>query len=302
MAATFAPRSDASPADQEGFRLGMAVDLDVLRKTTEKLLHSRGVFDVDAFGWLNEDDVDPEFVGYAMWALSPPYDHDFAGWQNNTPPCRAPTTAERQLMELGHDFFGLMKTARHFIGHALLHQPAVRPLRVEPTDFDFNEFAALVALTVAADRLSGFIVVTTLGRKTGRQGERNKAFDRLRESGLGTEADALQEGFNDVGKARKARNEAVHELATQPAHVQKRLNAMDREAFEKQRWHAAGNRKAPYDDVTRELKQRDAKELADVEARAKLLCDCYIKLVKMGELSFRTEHDWRQRRVARPPD
>jgi hypothetical protein len=30
-------------------------------------------------------------------------------------------------MELGHDFFGLMKTARYFIGHALLHQPAVLP-------------------------------------------------------------------------------------------------------------------------------------------------------------------------------
>jgi hypothetical protein len=46
--------------------LSMTVDLDVLRKTTEELLCSRGVFDVDAFGWLNENDVDPEFVGYAM--------------------------------------------------------------------------------------------------------------------------------------------------------------------------------------------------------------------------------------------
>jgi len=27
-------------------------------------------------------------------------------------------------MELGHDFFGLMKTARHFIGHALLREDA----------------------------------------------------------------------------------------------------------------------------------------------------------------------------------
>src|SRR5882672_418197 len=105
----------------------MNVDLDALRKKTEELLLSRGVFDVDAFGWLNEDDVDPEFVGYAMWTLSPPYDYDDEGWQNDTPPHRAPTEAEQQLMQLGHDFFGLMKTARYFIGHALLHQPTVRP-------------------------------------------------------------------------------------------------------------------------------------------------------------------------------
>jgi hypothetical protein len=52
----------------------VTVDLDNLRNTTEELLCSRGVYDVDAFGWLNEYDVDPEFVGYAMWALSPPYE------------------------------------------------------------------------------------------------------------------------------------------------------------------------------------------------------------------------------------
>jgi len=69
----------------------MTVDLDALRKETEELLHSRGVFDVDNFGWLNADDVDPEFVGYAMWTLSSPYDYDDEGWQNDTPPNRAPT-------------------------------------------------------------------------------------------------------------------------------------------------------------------------------------------------------------------
>src|SRR5713226_9400042 len=105
----------------------MTVDLDALRKETEELLHSRGVFDVDNFGWLNADDVDPEFVGYAMWALSPPYDHDFESWQNDNPPSRAPTETEQRQMELGHDFFGLMKTARYFIGHALLNQPLVKP-------------------------------------------------------------------------------------------------------------------------------------------------------------------------------
>jgi hypothetical protein len=272
----------------------MTVDLNVLRNTTEELLCKRGVLDVDAYGWLNENDEDPEFIGYAMWAQSPPYDHDFDGWQNNTPPGRVPTRAEQQLMELGHDFFGLMKTARHFIGQALLHQLAVPPLRIEPTDFDFNWFAALVALTAAADRLSDFIIVTTLGRKTDEKGERNKACNKLRESGLGIEADALQEGFKAIGPVRKARQKVVHQLATQPAHVERLLIAVEREAFEKQRWHAAGSREAPHHEHEDVIAQFDAKEMADVEARAKLLCDCYVKLVQMGELAFRTEHDWRQ--------
>jgi hypothetical protein len=107
--------------------LRKTVDLNVLRTTTEELLRSRGVFDVHAFGWLNEYDADPEVVGYAMWALNPPYD-DVNAFQNNRPPDRLPTKAEQQLMELGDDSFGLMKTSRHFIGQALLHQPVVKPL------------------------------------------------------------------------------------------------------------------------------------------------------------------------------
>jgi hypothetical protein len=284
----------------------MSVDLELLRKTIEELLCSRGVFDVDDFGWLNADDVDPEFVGYAMWALSPPYDHDFESWQNDTPPSRAPTEAEQRLMELGHDFFGLMKTARHFIGHALLNQPTVRPFGIEPTDFDFNEFAALTALTAAADRLRDFIIATTFGitpkkssAKTWK--EFNEACNKLRVSSFAVEADALQKGFKAIhDDARKARNEAVHGLATRPAHVQKDLITRDREAFEKQRWHDAGDREVPYEDMIREQKQFDAKELAEVEAHAKLLCDCHVKLVKMGEISFRTELYWRQARMAGP--
>lgn len=280
----------------------MTVDLDALRKKTEELLHSHGVFDVDAVGWLNNNDVDPEFVGYAMWTLDSPYNNPgpcHGSW-DDPPPDRAPTEVEQRLMELGHDFFGLMKTARHFIGHALLLQPAVRPLRIQPTEFDFNEFAALTALTAAADRLSDFIIITALGRKTKEEGERDKACERLRGSGFGVEADGLKEGFKAIWKVREARNKAAHGLATQPAHVQRHLISMDREAFEKQRWHDAKVREAPYEDQLLELRQLDAKELGEVEARAELLCVCHVKLVKLGELCFRTEHNWRHRHMAGP--
>lgn len=107
----------------------MTVDFDFLRNATEELLRGRRVFDVDSFGWLNENDEDPEFIGYVMWTLDPPYGLVFRGWPDKALPDRAPTKADQQLMELGHDFFGLGKTTRYFIGYALLHQPAVQPLR-----------------------------------------------------------------------------------------------------------------------------------------------------------------------------
>jgi len=209
------------------------------------------------------------------------------------PPDRAPTEVEQQLMELGHDFFGLMKATRHFIGHALLHQPAVQPLRISPTEFDFNEFAALTALVSAADRLTDFINVSALGKKIKEKCPNKTAFKKLRGSGLGAEADALQNGFEAILKARIARNELVHKLATHPARVQRLLIERDREAFEKQRWPPRNNPEIPHEDFLRDQNLRDAKELADVEERSKFLCNCYVKLVKMGDLSFRSEHSLR---------
>ncbi len=104
------------------------------------------------------------------------------------------------------------------------------------------------------------------------------------------EADALQAAFKEIRDSRQARREAIHGVAIQSARVQKLLIGEEREAFEKQRWPFVRNRELPYEDFLREQELRDGKELADVEVRAKLLCDCYVKLVKMGDLSFRIEH------------
>jgi len=121
--------------------------------------------------------------------------------------------------------------------------------------------------------------------------KRDDVCDKLRESGLGIEADALKEGFEAIDKVKNARNEVVHELATLPAHVERLLIASERKASEEHGGHAPGNRVAPYEELIRK-----DEELADVEARANFLCDCYVKLVKMGAISFRIENVWRHRR------
>jgi hypothetical protein len=272
----------------------MLPEFEVLRSAAIEQLERHRVFDIDAYGWLNEDEVDPVFTGYAMWTTSPPYDHDFESWQRNTPPRRAPTAVEQRLMELGHDFFGLMKTARHFVGIAFLAQPAVEPLRLESTDFDFNEFAALVALTSAADRLRDYVIVAILAKKTNEEDQFKQAVVTLRASGLDDEADSLKTGSAAVRKAREARNTATHGLATEPARVQRRLIAMDRAAFLDQGWHKSAE-SATYEDQIEAMRRADDDEKAEVDARVKLLCDCYRGLVKMGDACFRTEYAWRHR-------
>lgn len=135
----------------------------------EALLRVRRVFDIDHYGWLDEDDHDPEFVGYAMWTLNAPYEHDFIAWQDNRPPLRAATDQERTLMTWDHDFFGLMKTARHFIGQALIEQPNVKPLEIEATLEIHDRPGVRHDQSCAAHRNSGRILSLT--------GERNQAIE-----------------------------------------------------------------------------------------------------------------------------
>lgn len=271
----------------------MPPDFESLRTAAVEGLHQREVFDVDAYGWLNEYDVDPDFVGYAMWTTSPPYDHDFESWQQNVPPSQPPTAVQQRLMELGHDFFGLMKIARHFIGFALLAQPAVEPLRIELTDFDFNEFAALLALMSASDRLRDFIIVVTQGKKSEERDQLQKALALLRAAGLNTEADRLTTEAVTRRTVRDARNTAAHGLGTQPARVQRRLIEMDRKAFLDKTWR--NTEKVNFEEMIAAGARQEDEERAAVEARAQLLCDCYKGLVKLGDASFRAEYAWRNR-------
>jgi hypothetical protein len=272
----------------------MATDLGLLKKDAEVLLRARGVFDVDHYGWLNLEEIDPEFVGYVMWVQNPPYDHDFMGWQDDIPPKRAPTAQEQRLMELGSDFFGLMKTSRHFVGQMLLYQPHVPWLRVEPTEFDFSEFAALVALTAAADRLRDFLITAVLGQKSEQKGELNASYDLLLDAGLDTEVAQLRTGFTAARKGREARHVAAHGLATQPAHVQRDLIGRDRAAYEAQSWGKPEGES--YEAMIRSGKLQEDEEKAKINARTALVCETYIALVKLGEVVFRTEYMLRQRR------
>lgn len=86
-------------------------ELQAVHEAAEALLHARGVWDIDSYGWRTMDEMDPDFLGYVMWVQQPPYDHDIMSWQYDVPPRCAPTAQEQMLVERGHDFFGLIKTS-----------------------------------------------------------------------------------------------------------------------------------------------------------------------------------------------
>jgi len=273
----------------------MTPDLKSFKQAADALLEARGVLDIDRYGWLNLEEMDPDYLGYVMWVQVPPYDHDVMNWQHNIPPTVAPSDQELALMEFGHDFFGFMKTSRHFIGQALVYEPHAKPMEIESSEFDFSEFAALAALIAASDRVRDFLITAVQGKK-----KRNKlkeqldaSFVQLEAAGFGKFVAELRAGFASSERARDARNEAVHGLSTLPARVHSEIITRDREAFEAQSWGKP--ERGTYDDMKAEWEQRMDEAKAAITARAQLLCDTYIALIKLGEVGIQAEYFFRKR-------
>jgi hypothetical protein len=278
--------------------LPLTLELQAVKEAADELLRARGVLDIDSYGWLNLDDMDPDFQGYVMWVQQPPYDHEVMNWQHNIPPKRAPTQQEQSLMEFGHDFFGLMNTSRHHIGQALLFEPHADPMEVKPEEFDFSEFAALTALIATADRLRDFIITAVLGEKTDKEGQLEASYRALAAAGFGTIATDLRACFRAASAARKARNTAVHGLSTVPARVHRAFIERDREAFEQQSW--CREDRTTYKEMIAEWDERVAAERAKISERGQLLCDTYVTLVTLGDRALRAEYHIRQKRSTAP--
>ena len=273
-------------------------ELQAVKDAAEVRLQQRGLWDIDSYGWLTMDEMDPDFLGYVMWVQVPPYDHDIMNMQHNLPQRRAPTAQQQALMELGHDFFGLMKTSRHLIGHALLYEPHAEPMEVEAGEFDFSEFAALTALIAVSDRLRDFIITAVRGKKPKKKPKEklDASLAYLEQAGFAALVVDLRAGFGASETARDARNEAVHGLSTVPARVHSEFIERDRAAFEQQ----SGGKQdtGTYEEMIEEWEERVAAERAKIAARAQLLCDTYIALVTLGDRAIRAEYNVRQQRTA----
>jgi hypothetical protein len=137
----------------------MGFDVAALSEAIEDALIAERIFDVDGYGWMNADEHDADFVGYAMWATSPPFETDFESAFAGKPPRWAATQREQRLVELGTDFEGLMKAARYAIGSVLIHRATLSPNDFQPSAFVFHEINALVTLSMASDRARDFVVL-----------------------------------------------------------------------------------------------------------------------------------------------
>jgi hypothetical protein len=61
----------------------------------ESILQEVKLHDIEHYGWLNENDPDPEFIGHAMWQVDQP-SIDFNGLFGQSPVLTRPRTSKRR--------------------------------------------------------------------------------------------------------------------------------------------------------------------------------------------------------------
>jgi hypothetical protein len=206
---------------------------EAFEREVESALSEASVYDVGSYGWLNENDVDPEFVGHAMWQIDQPsVDHN--ALFGETPVRRRPQEVEKEILTAGEDFCGLMQISRLSIGLTLLWQrQAHENLWNETSFFWLHHTDAFLKLAIASDRLRDLLIVACSGaapKVYRKQASRNRKYitpyqnarELLAERGLDTQRlveplaalpGLAGELFTYIGR----RNTIVHEVATRMA-------------------------------------------------------------------------------------
>ena len=71
---------------------------ELLKSAVEAKLKNAELYDIASYGWLNENDPDPEYIGHAMWQIDAPAIDDQALFEDR-PVQRRPKEIEKEIQE-----------------------------------------------------------------------------------------------------------------------------------------------------------------------------------------------------------
>lgn len=269
------------------------------------VLDAENVYDIGAYGWSGPDEMDPDYIGHAMWQTDPPH-IDFEALQGTSPVRRRPDAIEKEILTLGEDFYGLMQASRLSIGHVLLWKPAVLKSIVSDCSFFWTHFTDVyVKLAMASERLRDFLIIACTGEmpeayESGPARTRkfvspfNDAgqllFDRAVETaGIIHSLQALPHLAARIFPYVSKRNAIVHDVATQLAAAvsdsvqrwQDQFDKEQRDGFVPREFDAA---------VLAEALNNDGHRRQNIEAMVKDVIDWYRLLIDASNQVFQIEH------------
>jgi hypothetical protein len=291
------PTSDAAQGS-------ITKELASLESAARVLLHGAGVYDIGSYGWLNENDVDPDFVGHAMWQLDQPLARTLDPFSER-PVLERPSPRDKQVLVAGEDFSGMMRLARLSIGLALLwrrYRPG-HPLDDQPY-LDLQQTDAILKLAIASDRLRDVLIVACTGDTVDAYQNAAKVNRRYvtpfesaaqlltaREVPLVEMTDpiaALPPLAHKIFTNIDTRNKIVHEIATRTGHLtRQQADALEQRYDRERRAGPVAVKSMP---EIRDFSEAVATYAAELDQAVKTLIDWYALLVSASNQVFQIEY------------
>jgi hypothetical protein len=280
-------------------------ELMSLESAARELLHTAGVYDIGSYGWLNENDVDPDFVGHAMWQLDQPLARPLDDPFDERPVRERPTPRDKQVLVAGEDFCGMMRLARLSIGLALLwrrYRPG-HPLDDQPY-LDLHHTDAILKLAIASDRLRDVLIVACTGdtvdtyQNVAKVNRRyvtpfENAAKLLAARGIPLvemtdPISALPPLAHKIFANIDTRNKIVHEIATRTGHLtRQQADALEQRYDRESRTGPVAVK--PMREI-RDFSEAVATYAAELDQAVKTLIDWYALLASASNLVFQIEY------------
>lgn len=275
-----------------------ALDAEVSRNLT-----SKGVCEVLAYGWLDHDTPDPEYLGLAIWQTSAPFEPDWSALLSGGIVEYEPTALDEALTRAGEDFIGTMNFAHRSIGMALCRASNTDLASLDGVDAFWYEYTTSIQwLNIAADRLRQFFKAAFPSTGKKKKGQR-KTRSYSSYSAPFRETDPVDEHdkklmssllplVNNLQNHQEERDRIVHEMATSAA-----KRAID--TLRRQREHARTGKPIQIPDLTFEQLRASAMVNPMHEAISAAVQDIqswYERLIHASNIVFELEHTSRTNR------
>jgi hypothetical protein len=113
--------------------------VEYLDEELRQFFNDHGIYEINQYGWLSDDEQDSDYRGHAIWQEDPP--------------------ELNKLVGLGDEFSNLMKSARQSLGLAFLYHDASDSL-VNDSGYAYSyHFADTISkLSLASDRIRDFFI------------------------------------------------------------------------------------------------------------------------------------------------
>lgn len=286
-----------------------------LQRDVQEALNEASIYAIGSYGWVSENDADPEFIGHAMWQVDQPT-LDQNALFGEGPVRRRPKDIEKEILICGEDFCGLMEMSRLSLGLSLVWKSQAQQNPINESNFFWlHHTDSFLKLAMASDRLRDLLIIACAGTTAKRYKKKQKGksphtyetpFEDaggliskrgIHEPNLAKPVRELPAVARQLAKFRIRRNAIVHDVATRMAKFIGETATVLQKRFDQEQEKSFLPTKRNGSERVLRSKTRRAEIELEIERATEDLKTWYTLLVQASNYVFQVEY-WTRRHDA----